>query len=275
MPKTSENVISEDINPWTYQGTSVTEVPEKMMEFGHWDVSSVGSFASDEYFGFVYLITHIQSQRKYIGRKQLKSVTRHKIKGKIRRKVVTKDSNWKEYTSSSDVLNAEIETYGKNAFTFQIIKLCKTKGELGYSEVEEQFARDVLKAKLPDGTREYYNNNIMSRWFNSSTPSTREKIRKSTVGNQRAKGSVRTPEMKEKYSVAKKGVPKSVDHRKKLAEANIGKIQTTETKQKRSDTMSALKWWTDGSSCKRAVICPEGWKSGRLPFKKTDGSSSS
>ena len=56
-------------------------------------------------------------------------------------------------------------TQGKGDFDYEILKLCKTKGELGYTETMYQFKEDVLEAKFPDGTRKYYNSNIMNRWF--------------------------------------------------------------------------------------------------------------
>ena len=75
------------------------------------------------------------------------------------------ESNWKEYTGSCDELNEEIGLLGKEAFNFDILKFCLTKGELGYTETSYQFKEDVLDARFPDGTRKYYNSNIMNRWF--------------------------------------------------------------------------------------------------------------
>ena len=76
-----------------------------------------------------------------------------------------RESNWREYTGSCKPLNEEIEKLGKEAFTFQILRLCETKRELGYYETWYQFNENVLYEKFPDGSRKYYNNNIMSRWF--------------------------------------------------------------------------------------------------------------
>ena len=113
----------------------------------------------------MYRITNEESNRSYIGRKQLTSTRRKKVKGRVNRKITRKESNWKEYTGSCDELNEEINTIGKDKFKFEILKLCKTKGELGYWETKLQFNEDVLHSRFPDGTRKYYNSNIMNRWF--------------------------------------------------------------------------------------------------------------
>ena len=62
-------------------------------------------------------------------------------------------------------MNTEIKILGKEEFEFEILKFCLTKGELGYTETMYQFKEDVLDARFPDGTRKYYNSNIMNRWF--------------------------------------------------------------------------------------------------------------
>jgi len=131
---------------------------------GHWNIEEE-QFDPNEWFGFVYIITNIENGRKYIGRKQLNSRRRHIVKGRKNRKVIIKESNWKEYTGSCVELNEDIAQLGKEKFIFQVLRLCKTKRELSYAEVEEQFRHDVLNAKLENGEREFYNRNIMSRFF--------------------------------------------------------------------------------------------------------------
>tara|TARA_R100000152_G_C6778295_1_gene208843 strand:+ start:2787 stop:3200 length:414 start_codon:yes stop_codon:yes gene_type:complete len=135
---------------------------------GHW-TNLPNDFNPDDWFGFIYLITHNETGRKYIGKKQIHSYRRKKVKGRKNRKRVVSESKWREYTGSCDELNEEIEAQGKEKFTFEVLKLCKTKGELTFSEVESQIKNDVLSALLEDGSRAYYNSNIMSRWFSKSS----------------------------------------------------------------------------------------------------------
>ncbi len=146
-----------------------------VMELGHWTLEDKYVYHQTvrmneeiqptNYFGFVYRITRKDTGRSYIGKKQLVFTRRKKVKGRVNRKHVKKESDWKEYTGSCDELNQEIETLGKAGFNFEILKFCKTKSELGYTETEYQFKEDVLTSTFPDGERKYYNSNIMNRWF--------------------------------------------------------------------------------------------------------------
>ena len=65
-------------------------------------------------------------------------------------------------------LNEEILKLGSDAFEYEILKFCETKRELGYVETMYQFKEDVLDAEFLNGTRKYYNSNIMNRWFSKS-----------------------------------------------------------------------------------------------------------
>ena len=130
-------------------------------DFGHWDTDL---FDPLEWFGFVYRITNKKTKRSYIGRKQLISTRRRKVKGRVNRKVTRKESDWREYTGSCNELNEEIQTIGKAEYRFEILKLCNTKGELSYWETKLQFEEDVLHSRFPDGTRKYYNTSILNRW---------------------------------------------------------------------------------------------------------------
>ena len=148
---------------------------KELVELGHWilidkyvyhrTVRMNEDIQPTDYFGFVYRITQKETGRSYIGKKQLIFTRRKKVKGRINRKHVKKESDWKEYTGSCDELNQEIKTLGKERFDFEILKFCKTKSELGYTETEYQFKEDVLTSIFPDGERKYYNSNIMNRWF--------------------------------------------------------------------------------------------------------------
>ena len=128
------------------------------MDYGHWQFPD--EFEVDDWFGFIYRVTNISTDRQYIGRKQFHSHTRKIVKGRKNRKKVVKEGKWREYTTSSRMINEEIEQFGIDTFKFEIIKLCKTKGELSYYEAETQWAEQVLIARFDDGTPKYYNGNI-------------------------------------------------------------------------------------------------------------------
>jgi hypothetical protein len=130
---------------WYYQNQIVEELP-------------------DDCVGFVYLITNLTTNRKYVGKKLAKfSKTTYKTvklkngtkkKKKVRSKI---DSDWQEYFGSSIDLNKDVESLGMNNFSREILFFCKSKAECSYIEAREQFARRVLESN------DYYNNNIMCR----------------------------------------------------------------------------------------------------------------
>ena len=110
--------------------------------------------APKDSFGFVYLITNTKSGKKYIGRKYFGTTRRVKVSGKKRRKVISKDSNWKIYTGSSKQLNSDILKLGKENFNFKILIMGETKGQVNYLEenihhryhvsVKDEFYNDCI-----------------------------------------------------------------------------------------------------------------------------------
>lgn len=122
-------------------------------------------FDPEGYEGFIYLITCISTGRKYIGRKYFFNKNRVKQVGKKNRKLVIKGADWNFYKSSSKDVKEDIKVLGIDNFSFEILSLHKTRGQTNYAEVKEQFKRDVLYSIKEDGIREYYNANILSRYF--------------------------------------------------------------------------------------------------------------
>ena len=128
------------MNHWLYKNKTLEEAPEG-------------------YFGFVYIITNLKSGRKYIGRKYFGTTRRVKVAGKKRRKVIRKDSNWREYTGSSKELNQDIKQLGMWQFRFEILILGRTKGQVNYLE-ENLHHKFHVSSKS-----EYYNDCIGPRRF--------------------------------------------------------------------------------------------------------------
>jgi hypothetical protein len=127
------------------------------MDLGHWNTSIIIEEGKQPY-GFIYLITNIINNKKYIGKKQcLTTIKRAPLKGKKNKRHNIKETDWKTYTSSSRELNSDIETLGKDNFTFEIIQWCDSKWELSYFEAKLQFELGVL---LRD---DYYNGIINLR----------------------------------------------------------------------------------------------------------------
>ena len=145
METTTETPVVEGDyeNPWTYQGTTFTSA----------DI--------DNFFGFVYCITNIQTGKKYIGRKYFWS--KRKPRGGKRR--VTSESDWKRYYGSSDELKSDRKLFGDTRFKREILSLHKTLGKVNYEETHQLFINNVLTESLDDGTPAYYNSNILGRYY--------------------------------------------------------------------------------------------------------------
>lgn len=138
--------------------------------WGHWDVSAVGPFSPDDFVGFVYEIEHLSTGRSYIGKKSFKSKRRKTKRNKAR----YQESDWKEYCSSCTPLKYEIEQRGRDQFAFRILAVCSGKSLLTYTEEEYQFKRDVLRSRLPDGTKKFFNNAVGYKLYAGLEKQTRE-----------------------------------------------------------------------------------------------------
>ena len=130
---------------WTYQDRPVEQLPEECV-------------------GFVYIITNIVSGRMYVGKKLARfKTTRYKMHTqkngkKIRKKIRgAVASDWQEYYGSSDQLNRDVESLGRDQFRREILYYCKSKAECNYVEAREQFSRRVLESD------QYYNGHIRVR----------------------------------------------------------------------------------------------------------------
>ena len=124
---------------WTYQGKTITELPE-------------GTEA------FVYLITNLTNDKKYIGKKLAKfKKTRAPLKGRKNKRRSTVESDWRDYWGSSDHLKEDVAQLGEDSFTREILYMCPSRGVASYLEAKEQFDRNVLL------TDEYYNGIINVR----------------------------------------------------------------------------------------------------------------
>ena len=123
---------------WKYNSVDFTDVPKGME-------------------GFVYIITNLTNNKKYIGKKHF--WTRQKDRKTGRRK--TKESDWQSYFGSCDELKDDIKNLGSDNFLREILYLCPHKKSMSYYETYEQFIRKVLLSE------EYYNTNIEGKFFSS------------------------------------------------------------------------------------------------------------
>ena len=108
-----------------------------------------------EYIGYVYIITNLQTGKKYIGKKNFYFSKTKQIKGKKKR--IKVESDWKNYFGSNKELLTDVKKYGKDCFKREILKLCTSKGEFAYYEAKYQFDNNVLESD------DFYNSWIMVR----------------------------------------------------------------------------------------------------------------
>ena len=110
--------------------------------------------------GFVYKIVHTPTGKFYIGKKSLTSTRRLKpLKGKVRKRVVKKASDWEKYYSSNEWIKSEVKEGRGGDFEREIIQFCFSKKSLTYWEVWWQFKLDVLSDP------QSINENLMGKFF--------------------------------------------------------------------------------------------------------------
>ena len=111
---------------------------------------------AEEFYGFVYKITNLQTQRAYIGKKLFWFKKTKILKGKKKRYLAPSD--WKTYYGSSKEVQRDVESLGAESFRREILVLCKNKGECSYYEAKAQFDNSVLL-----NPEMYYNDWIICR----------------------------------------------------------------------------------------------------------------
>lgn len=96
-------------------------------------------------FGFVYRIENKENGKFYIGQKKIIKVEkRPPLKGKVRKRKIVKQSDWKTYCGSSNDLKNDVKEAGKDKFKFTIIRFCDCKWEMTYWELYHQMHNHVL-----------------------------------------------------------------------------------------------------------------------------------
>lgn len=106
-------------------------------------------------YGFVYQITNLVNDKKYIGKKLFYKSKTKVVKGKKKKTLVSSD--WESYYGSNELLLSDVKFHGKEQFKREILHLCLSKGTCSYLEAKEQFTRGVMESDS------FYNAWIMVR----------------------------------------------------------------------------------------------------------------
>ncbi len=121
-------------------------------------------------FGFVYEVVYLPSGKRYIGRKQLISVTTKSLgkkelselidKRASKKKKVQKESDWKTYYGSHSEIKQLIKEGKQDEFERTILQFAFSPKHLTYLETKYLFSLEVLEK--PDV---FYNDNILGKFF--------------------------------------------------------------------------------------------------------------
>ena len=141
---------------WTYKGETVKDITD---------------FPPNS-FGFVYVITHKPTNKKYIGKKVLFFIKKvklgkkelAKLEGVVGRrpayKLAVKESDWLNYYGSQKELKQLLSESKDKDFTRNILKIVPSKKLLTYFETKYQMVYQVLEK--PD---EFFNDNILGKFY--------------------------------------------------------------------------------------------------------------
>ena len=126
-------------------------------------------------FGFVYEVLHKPSGKKYIGRKQLISVTTKALgkkelaeitdKRASKKKKVQKESDWKTYYGSHSEIKQLIKEGKQEEFERKILEFAFAPKHLTYLETKYLFSLGVL-----ENGDVYFNDNILGKFFRKDIP---------------------------------------------------------------------------------------------------------
>lgn len=139
---------------WLYQNKEIKELSDM----------------PEDIFGFIYEVTHLPTGRKYLGKKQLISVTKKALgkkelalltdKRASKKKIVKKESDWKTYYGSHSEIKSLIKEGKQSEFSRKILIFTPNKKLHTYYENKFLFIKGVIEP----GSN-YINDNIEGRYF--------------------------------------------------------------------------------------------------------------
>ena len=145
------------------------------------DLMNDPNFNTDDYYGYVYMTTNLETGRQYIGKKIFKHTTNKKLgkkelaalptqRGRVpSKKKVVKESDWKTYYGSADEVKQWAKTTPTDKLTRVVLRLCKSSKELTYYETKYLFIKEVLEYR-----NNYINDNVLGKFYRKDfiTPDT-------------------------------------------------------------------------------------------------------
>ena len=120
-------------------------------------ITNLNDFPKDT-FGFIYIVKNNDTNKSYIGKKEVAELTG--VGRKPTTKIVTKESDWETYYGSNKEVMQLIKDGKQDLFTRTIIKLAPNKKLLTYYETQALFTYKVL-----EHPESFYNDNILGKFF--------------------------------------------------------------------------------------------------------------
>ena len=141
-----------------------------MWKYKEKEINNIEDMGDIVPFGFIYEVTHLPTGKKYIGRKQLISVTKKALgkkelalitdKRSSKKKTVIKETDWKTYHGSHPEIKQLIKEKRHLEFTREILMFVPTKKQLTYYEDKYLYTKGVIE---PGSV--YINDSISGRFF--------------------------------------------------------------------------------------------------------------
>jgi hypothetical protein len=112
----------------------------------------------EDFEGFVYKVTEIDTKKFYIGKKAFWKIRKLKpLKGKINGRNKKVETDWKTYNTSNKYLQEKMKQNPEN-YSLEIISLCKNKTERALKETYYQ-----INEYLTGNWKDMYNECINMR----------------------------------------------------------------------------------------------------------------
>ena len=232
--------------------------------------------------GYIYKITNTINNKVYIGQ------TSKTIEERFAAHVRCASSKVNRYLY--DAMNH----YGYDKFSIEQIEVCEdhllddreiywiayyqsTNPDYGYNMTEGGGGGDTFTGRTEEAKQQFREAVSKRQLGTKRSKETIEKQSKALKGRKLTKEHCLklSEAQKERYRHSHPhnyGKPMSEYNKQKLREANLGKKQSDETKLKRKETLSKLKWWNNGIKNVRAEECPEGYVAGRINFTPSEES---
>jgi len=139
---------------WIYKNKPFTEVPEGFIGFTY-KITCISQ--SSKFYGWTYfgMKNFFSTTTKKLGKRAIAALPDKRMSKKL---TTTKESNWRNYNSSSKELQ-ELIKKNPTHFKKEIVELCKTKKQMSFKELELLIKNDVLYDD------KNWNQNILSKFF--------------------------------------------------------------------------------------------------------------